>query len=262
MSFLTFMIKNYIFNYDKYSFICKNMQILAIIPARGGSKGIKNKNIRNFCGKPLISYAINQACQAKKVNRVIVSTDDHKIAAVAKKYGAEVPFLRPKELALDNSKVVDAVLHLLEELKNKENYQPDAIILLQTTSPMRTINDINKALLLFTKSKADSLVSICQTENLLLAKNSINELEILNTVFLESSNRQELQNVYKLDGSMIYIVKTDKFLQSKSFFTGKLVGYEIPRWRAVDLDEPQDYVIGEIFYKNFKKIQDKIKKFK
>jgi len=238
------------------------MEILAIIPARSGSKGIKNKNIRNFCGKPLIGYVINQALQIKKINRVIVSTDDYKIATVAKKYGAEIPFLRPKELALDNSKVVDAILHLLKELKNKENYQPDVIILLQTTSPMRTINDINKALLLFTKSKADSLVSVCQTENLLLAKNSRNELKILNTLFLKSSNRQELQHVYKLDGSMIYIVKTDKFLQSKTFFTGKLVGYEIPRWQAVDLDESQDYVVAEILYKNFKKIQDKIKKFK
>jgi len=238
------------------------MEILAIIPARGGSKGIKNKNIRQFNNKPLIGYTIKQARQARQINRVIVSTDDKNIAVVSKKYNAEVPFLRPKNLARDKSKVADAVFHLLTELKDKENYKPDIIVLLQVTSPLRTVADINEAISFFIKSRADSLVSICRTETLLLAKDKKSNLKIVNSEFLISSNRQELENVYKLDGSMIYIVRTEKFLQHKSFFAGKLVGYEIERWRAVDLDEPQDYVLGELLHRNFKKIQKTIKNFK
>src|SRR3989344_5243385 len=124
----------------------KRKKILAIIPARGGSKGIKNKNIRLFCGKPLVANAILCARGSKYINRIIVSTNDKKIAAVAIKYGAEVPFLRPTYLAGDKSPITKTVFHLLGKLKQDEKYEPDYIVLVQPTSPIREAKDIDNAL--------------------------------------------------------------------------------------------------------------------
>ena len=120
-----------------------SLTFLGIIPARGGSKGIRNKNIRAFAGKPLIAYAIDAAKKSRYLSRTVVSTESEEIARVAKEYGAEVPFLRPKELAEDTSKVFDAIAHLLEKLKTDEGYAPDYIVLLQPTSPLRTAKDID-----------------------------------------------------------------------------------------------------------------------
>lgn len=239
------------------------MEILAIIPARGGSKGIKRKNIKMFNGRPLIAYTIQQARAAKLITRVIVSTEDREIMNVAQQYGAEVPFLRPRSLAQDNSRATDAFEHLLKKLRKKEGYRPDYIIVLQVTSPLRTVADIDKAINLFLKHNADSLVSICQTENLLITREKKKKarIKIFNPEFLHSPNRQELSDVYKLDGSMIYIVKTGLFLKHKSCFVGKMIGYEIERWRAVDLDEPQDFIVGELLHKNFRTIERDIKIF-
>lgn len=112
--------------------------ILAVIPARGGSKGIPGKNIKDLYGQPLISYTIQAALDCKKIDRVVVSTDSEKIAGVAKKYGADVPFLRPAALAMDTSKTIDAVIDVLERLQETYEY----VVLLQPTSPLRTAEDI------------------------------------------------------------------------------------------------------------------------
>lgn len=238
------------------------MKILAIIPARGGSKGIKNKNIRLFGGKPLLAHTIECAKKSKFVNRLIVSTDSAKIAQISKKYGAEVPFLRPAELAQDKSKVVDAVVYLLNKLKKDEQYQPDYIVLLQSTSPLRTTADIDNALKLCFKRRADAVVSLCPTEQLLFTKDKNDFLKIVvDKRFLSSTNRQELPPTYKLDGSMIYAIKTGVFLAEKFFLTGKLVGYIIPRWRAVDLDEVQDFVVGELIFRQRKQLERRIEHF-
>jgi CMP-N-acetylneuraminic acid synthetase len=237
------------------------MNILAIIPARGGSKGIPHKNIRPFNGKPLIAHSIEAGLGAPSVGRVIVSTDDAEIAAIAKQYGADVPFLRPAELAEDKSKVVDAIVHAMEKLRADEGYEPTHLLLLQPTNPLRTSDDIERAVELFTRRSADSLVSVCRTENLLLTKDAEDQLTILNTDQLKTSNRQELTAFYKLDGCMIYLVDAKRFLAEKSFFAGKLVGYEIERWRAVDLDDPQDFVLGEMIQREQEHIRNAIKNF-
>jgi CMP-N,N'-diacetyllegionaminic acid synthase len=236
-------------------------KILAVIPARSGSKGIPNKNIRLFAGKPLIVHSIEAAKDSPSIDRVIVSTDSDEIAAVAKKAGAEAPFLRPAELATAESKVSDAVIDLLERLKKEEAYNPSHILLLQPTSPLRTHHDIEAAIKLFFATGADSLVSVCKTENLLLTKDPANILTIRNTEDLASPNRQELPQCYKLDGSMLYMVKTERFLKEQSFFSGKLVGFEIERWRAIDLDEPQDFILGELIFQNRDAIAKKIQSF-
>jgi len=237
-------------------------EILAIIPARGGSKGIKNKNIKSFNGRPLIAYAIGAAQKTKLINRIIVSTENETIARVAKKLGAEVPFLRPANLAEDNSPVKDAVLHLLLNLKNKENYQPDHIVLLEPTSPLRISRDIDCALELFLKREAKALVSVYATEQLLFVKNDLDKLRIISSrKFLKSSNRQELTPTYKLDG-FVYAVRTEVFLKEKTFFPRGVIGYvNEARWRTVDVNEPQDFILGEWIHKKFKNIEEKLNNF-
>lgn len=238
------------------------MEILAVIPARGGSKGITHKNIRLFNGRPLLSYAIKQARQSHSINRIIVSTESRRIAAVARRYGADIPFLRPAALARDNSRVVDAVLDILKKLKQAEQYQPDILVLLQPTSPLRFPQDIEGAIELFLKRRAAGVVSVCRTEQLLFTKSLNQELRLVSSrQFLQSSNRQELPPTYKLDGSMVYVVSVKEFWRQKTFLPRPLFAYVIPRWRALDLDESEDFVVGALIHKNVRRIKAALRRF-
>ena len=240
----------------------KKPLILAIIPARGGSKGISGKNTRVFDDRPLIEYSIEVAKKTPSIDRVIVSTESEGIAAVAKAAGAEVPFLRPAEFAQDTSKVVDAVVHLLEQLKAREGYEPDYIILLQPTNPMRTVGDIETSIALIQNRNADSLVSVCKvTEPLLLIKNAEDTVTFVHKDLFTSTNRQEVPQYYRLDGCMIFLASTKKFLEERSFYAGKCVGYEIEKWRAVDSAAPEDFVVGEILFDKQQEIAEAIKHF-
>ena len=236
------------------------MNILAIIPARGGSKGIPKKNIRPFCGKPLIAYSIEAAKAAPSVSRVIVDTDSQEIADIAKKYGAEVPFLRPAEFATDTAKIIDSTEHLLKKLKEAEEYEPSHVLLLQPTSPMRTSDDIEKAVVLMAKRGANNVISVCRTESLLLRMDDDCKLQMQNAE-VASANRQQAGRYYKFDGSMIYLIETAALLRDRSFAGGEPHGYEIERWRAVDLDDPQDFVLGELIYQNREALAQRIKDF-
>ena len=141
------------------------MNILAIIPARGGSKGIPRKNIKLLAGKPLIAYSIEAAIKSEFVNRVIVSTDDDEIEQISIKYGAEV-IIRPKKLAEDDSPTIDGIIHALNILE-KTGYLPDIVVLLQPTSPLRTQDDVDNAIIYYLKNKDkyDSLISICEFDH-------------------------------------------------------------------------------------------------
>ena len=236
-------------------------KILAIITARGGSKGIPKKNIRLFCGKPLIAHSIEVGKAAPSVDRIVVSTDDEEIATIARTYGAEVPVMRPSELAGDTSPLLDAVFHMLDYLRDTEHYTPNYVLLLQATSPMREVSDIENAVKLLTERGGDSLVSICRTENSLYTKGTNDVIETLYDGYVSGTNRQMLPKTYKLDGCMIYLIKTDVLRRERSFLGGKLIGYEIERWRAVDLDDPQDFVTGELLYKNREALKKTIEDF-
>jgi CMP-N,N'-diacetyllegionaminic acid synthase len=235
------------------------MNILAIVPARGGSKGIPKKNIKPFCGKPLLAYSIEAAKQAG-IPRIIVDTDSPEIADVAKQYGAEVPFLRPPQFATDSAKIIDSVEYLLGKLKADEGYEPTHVLLLQPTSPMRTAEDIQNAIALMEKRGAHNVISICRTESLLLNKDQDDKLIMLNEA-LASANRQEAGAFYKFDGSMIYLIETTLLLKEHSFAAGNIYGYEIERWRAIDLDYPEDFVLGELIYQNREALAARIKNF-
>ena len=142
-----------------------NNEILAIIPARGGSKGLKRKNILDFIGKPLIAHTIEQAQNSKYVSRVIVSTEDEEIAMISKKYGAEIPFMRPNRLADDSSSTNEVIEYILKELEMKEGYRPDLICLLQCTSPLRTSEDIDNTIDKLFNTNSDSAVSITEAKS-------------------------------------------------------------------------------------------------
>lgn len=226
----------------------KTKKVIAIIPARGGSKGLPKKNIKMFCGKPLIYYTIKAAKRSKLFDRIIVSTDSLSIKKVAKKFGAEVPFLRPPELARDNSNIVDGISHLLKCLQKKDNYEPDIIFLLQPTSPLRTSEDIVASYQLFNKSHARALVSVCETHHEIWHIVA-GKLKLVNSFPGKLVNRQERQPTYKQDGSMVYIIKPKTLLKNKSFIPEGTVPYVVPKWKAVDIDGPEDFLIAEVLYR-------------
>lgn len=238
------------------------MTFLAIIPARGGSKGIPGKNIRSFCGKPLIAYTIEAAKQSHHLSRVIVSTDSEEIARISRERGAEVPFLRPPELAADTSKIIDAVRHLLAKLRADEGYAPDCTVLLQPTSPLRTAADIDTTIELLLAREADSAITVSPVEPRVFIKRETGELELQSDrTFLRSTNRQELTRTVAENGSMVYVNRTATLLSTGNFLGGKLVGVEIPRWRGVDLDEPQDFVLGELVCEHRARIEAALRDF-
>ena len=221
-------------------------KIVALIPARGGSKGIKNKNIIDLCGKPLISYTIQAALESKYIDKVIVSTDSQEIADVAIKYGAEVPFLRPGELASDTSKTIDAVMHAVGELeKRKEEY--DILILLQATQPLRTADDIDSAIELFIKNKGQSLVSVSPVEDNPILIRTIDNLGRMNSILPMKSTcrRQDMPLYYGVNGC-IYINLISELDLNTSFNDNK-IPYIMPKERSVDIDEIKDLLIAQYY---------------
>ncbi|RHQ79728.1 acylneuraminate cytidylyltransferase family protein [Firmicutes bacterium AF22-6AC] len=221
-------------------------KIVALIPARGGSKGIKNKNIIDLCGKPLISYTIQAALESKYIDKVIVSTDSQEIADVAIKYGAEVPFLRPGELASDTSKTIDAVMHAVGELeKRKEEY--DILILLQATQPLRTADDIDSAIELFIKNKGQSLVSVSPVEDNPILIRTIDNLGRMNSILPMKSTcrRQDMPLYYRVNGC-IYINLISELDLNTSFNDNK-IPYIMPKERSVDIDEIKDLLIAQYY---------------
>ncbi len=234
---------------------------LAIIPARGGSKGIPGKNIKIFHGKPLIAYTIEQAKKTGLFDRIIVDTEDKKIASIARKYGAEVPLLRPKRLAGDKSPVADAVLLLLKRLKKANGYEPDIITLLQTTSPLRETEDIKRCWRYMQNQKIKSVCTICETHPRLYHLDNGGRLILGNKYQATSSNRQGWRKSYLLNGCMVYMIRTAEYLKTKDFISKDTIGVLCPRWRSVDLDNPEDWVVAGILYKNKNKIHNELAKF-
>lgn len=221
------------------------MRILTIIPARCGSKGIKNKNIIDLCGKPLIAYSINQALELKAqglVNKVIVSTDCQKIADVALRFGAEIPFLRPKEISGDNAKSVEFILHALNFYENIQEYF-DAVLLLQPTSPMRSYDILNKSIKLFKSFNKDSLISVYKEEyiNDLVMYKNIDEKELhpLNPLHNKGVRRQEHGSVYVRNGS-IYITSTEYLKRDKLIISDSPLFVEMSKMDSINIDTIDD----------------------
>tara|TARA_Y100001958_G_C21072302_1_gene431394 strand:+ start:9 stop:716 length:708 start_codon:yes stop_codon:yes gene_type:complete len=233
----------------------KKNKILSIITARGGSKGLPGKNVIKILGKPLISWTINHALNSKYIDRLIVSTDDKKIANVSKKYGADVPFMRPSHLAEDESSSIDVVLHAIDWLENNNEFY-DYIILLEPTSPLRETSDIDNSLeKLINTDNAESIVSVCKPES-----SHPDFIISLENGFIKKyygkgfshKRRQDLDDVFYYEGTF-YTSKVSTLKSKKSFYHKNTLGYEVPRWKSFEVDEEIDLKIIESILK-FKKI--------
>ncbi len=242
--------------------IKKNKTVLAVIPARAGSKRIRNKNIRNFLGKPLIAYTILQAKKIPWIDRVVVDTDSPKIASISKKYGAEVPYLRPKSLAGDKAQVIDAIVFLLKRLKKDEKYEPTHIVILQTTSPLRENRDIEASWDLMKRTDATTVLTVAPTHPRLYWLDKNKNIILANKVKFKSSNIQDWNVAYLLNGCFVYIVKTSALLKEKTVLTKKTKAVVCDKWRSVDLDAPEDWALAEILYKKKGVIKNRIKNLK
>lgn len=217
-----------------------NKRILALIPARGGSKGLPRKNIRNLFGKPLIAWTIQAAIESGAVDKVLVSTDDREIADLARSFGADAPFLRPAELATDKARGIDVVFHAEEWLK-AQGMDYDLVLLLQPTSPLRTRGDIRAALELFLQKKTGAVVSVCECEHSPLWANTIGS-DLSMKGFLQQgvrTNRQEITTFYRLNGA-IYIAGWIYLRQNDGFFGDETYAYIMPAERSVDIDTELD----------------------
>jgi len=226
-----------------------NKEILAIIPARGGSKGLKRKNILDFMGKPLIAHTIEQAKNSKYISRIIVSTEDEGIAAISKEYGAEIPFMRPNELASDSSSANDVIEYTVKELEKREGYKPDLICLLQCTSPLRTSEDIDNTINKLFSTNSDSAVSITEAKSNPYWTNILvdDKLQYFIEKGKEIKRRQDLPKIYELNGA-VYVVKTNAFLKEKTLETQNITGYIMKEENSIDIDNIIDFKIAEIIY--------------
>lgn len=217
----------------------KNKKILAIIPARGGSKGIKNKNIVKVNGIPLIGYTINATKKSKYIDKIIVSTDSLKIKKVVEKLDINVPFLRPENISRDSSKSVDVIINVIENLKIKGDTY-DYIVFLQPTSPLRKTTNIDEAIKMLVDSNYNSLVSISKTiENPILFRTFDNKYVLKSLLNLRSDiRRQEFKDYYKVNGA-IYINKWDQINNSTSLNDNE-VGYVMDQSDSIDIDTHED----------------------
>tara|TARA_A200000113_G_C8811519_1_gene337382 strand:+ start:104 stop:802 length:699 start_codon:yes stop_codon:yes gene_type:complete len=228
-------------------------KILGIILARGGSKGIKDKNIVKFGNKPLIKWTFDAAKKSKKISKLILSTDSKKIASLARKNKIEVPFLRPKKFASDKSKSIDAIEHAINFFKKQKVFF-DYIVLLEPTSPLRTTLDIDKSINLIIKNKADSLVSICRVDEInpsFLFKKKNKRLQPLEKKISNHLRRQDVEPIYFLEGT-IYISKTNVLFKKRSFCHSNTIGFEVPKWKSLEIDDKTDLEIGKSILKQRK----------
>ena len=234
------------------------MKILSIIPARSGSKGIKNKNIKLLKGKPLIFWTIKTALKSK-LNNLIVSTDSLKIKKISEKYGVNVPFLRPANISKDNSKSIDVIKHAIKFYKKKKiNF--DAIMLLQPTCPFRNVNDINNSIDILKKRKdICSVISLQKVESFhparmkFLQKNIIKDPNFIKEK--EANSRQKLKQVYLRSG-LIYLTKTKIILEKNSLQGNKSFGLITPLSRSLNIDNINDFRLAELISKKKYKIND------
>jgi CMP-N,N'-diacetyllegionaminic acid synthase len=219
-------------------------KILALIPARGGSKGIPGKNIKLLGGKPLIAHAAQSALGSPAISRLVISTDSEEIAQVARLHHIEVPFIRPQELSLDTTPSIDVMIHALNHFK-KIGEEFDAICLLQATSPFKPKNFVNECIQIFIDSGADSFISVLRVPHeynphWTFEKNESGELRIATGEKELIPRRQELPTAFFRDGS-VYITKTDFLLQERKIVGGKIVCKESDPNYYCNLDTPSDW---------------------
>ena len=230
---------------------------LGIIPARGASTGVPRKNVCLVAGKPLIGWTIAAARQCPLLDRTIVSTDDEEIAEVARQYGAEVPFLRPADLALDSTPGILPLIHAVRWMEEHEDYRPDYVMLLQPTSPLRVAEDITTGICLAIERDADTVVSLTEVKQhpfwALRMDSDGRTANFLDMDVLELERcyprRQDLPAAYAENGAL-YLVRRDILLENSTLYGPKFYGFIMPFSRSVDVDTPLDVIVAEALLTN------------
>jgi N-acylneuraminate cytidylyltransferase/CMP-N,N'-diacetyllegionaminic acid synthase len=220
-------------------------RILGLIPARGGSKGLPGKNTRPLAGKPLIAWTVEAALAAPSLARVVVTTDDEAIAAVARDAGADVPFLRPAELATDDATMIDVVLHATDPAVLGEAY--DAVCLLQPTTPLRAAEHIEAAVARLRETGGRAVVSVAETEHSPLWENTLppdGSMAGFLRPEVENVNRQHIPAYYRLNGA-IYLARLDFLAEQRGFIAEGTYAYVMPREASIDIDTLLDFQLAE-----------------
>ncbi len=231
----------------------KGNKVMCVIPARDGSKGLPGKNIKKLAGKPLIAYTIEHAQQSRYIDRVIVSTDSGEIAGISRQYGAEVPFIRPKELAMDGSSVLDVLQHTIDWAEDADKYSFDILVLLHVTAPLRNVSDIDKCIKLLVDKNADNVFSVAEASR----NPYFNMVEIHGDgkigLVKEGSfvTRQSAPKVFDINGS-VYVWWKDVFKKRRSIFLENTQIYIMPKERSVDIDDAIDFKIAEMLLRDAK----------
>ena len=230
------------------------MTIIAIIPARGGSKKLPRKNIRLLNGRPLIYYTIKAAQKSKYLERIIVSTEDKEIAEIAKRLGAEV-INRPRELARDETPTLPVLQHVIHHLEEKENCRPDVIVILQPTSPLRTPEDIDAAVKKFRETKCDSVVSVCEVEHPIEWMYTLDRdrMKPLMKDGARITRRQDAPMVYRLNGA-VYVTRRETITQKNTVLAGDLRAYVMPPERSIDIDTEMDFKLAELILRESRRV--------
>ena len=233
-----------------------NRSVLAIVLARGGSKGIKNKNLKKILDIPLIQYSFDQLKKSKLIDSVILSSDSKNIIKFAKKNNIDAPFVRPKNISGDNAKSEDAILHVINYLKSNNSIY-DYILLIEPTSPLRTHKDIDGIIKFIIENKFDTAVSVSDVSNchpnFMYTINKKKLKKSFSSLKFISKRRQNLDKIYFMEGSL-YISKVKSFLINKNFVSKNSGGYILPRWKSFEIDEPADISIIKSLLLNIKEL--------
>ena len=223
----------------------EDLNILALIPARAGSKRLPGKNIKELCGKPLIAWTIEAALKSKYLDQVIVSTDSNEIAKISKQYGATIPFIRPENIAQDTSSTTEVINHCLDFLKEERFTH---VLLLQATSPLRVSNDIDLAVDTLLEKKANAIYSVCEVDHSPLWMNTLpDDLSFDNFLKPESSGvrSQDLPTHYRLNGAL-YLVSLEQYLQKGSLFGHRSTyAHIMDKNHSIDIDDELDFIVAE-----------------
>jgi CMP-N,N'-diacetyllegionaminic acid synthase len=223
------------------------LNIICVIGARGGSKGVSGKNIRQLMGKPMIAWSIEQALECQEISRVVVSTDSPNIAAVARQYGADVPFMRPEELATDEAGKWQVWQHALGACERHYGEEIDVYVDLDCTSPLRDVEDIQKAIAQFKRSKADAVFSVCESRKnpyFNMVENVDGRLSIVKPSSPPLVCRQQAPKVFDHVAS-IYVLKPDYIRHGTGLLSGYAQGYDIGPHKGIDVDCEFDFELVE-----------------
>ena len=228
----------------------KGKKILCVIPARKNSKGIKNKNIQKINGKPLIYFPINASLKSKFIDKTLFSTDSKIYQKLALKFGAETPYLRSKNLSKDTTPSFNVIKDILAKLKKHQIFF-DIIVLLEPTSPFTESKDIDNAIKMMINKKFISLVSIFEASKYSIdfqfKKLKNNKIKAFNTKNVHK-RRQDVKKTHILDGS-IYISFVNDFIKNRGFLSNKTYGYELSKWKSIEIDDEHDLILSRMIYK-------------